>query len=104
MKQRITTLVVMLVCTCLSMTAQHILKVQIKDAATREALPGAAVRADTGGGAVADTSGVASLGDIPDGRRTLVVTYVGYESQEVVVEMPFTGAEPLEVLLEPEEV
>lgn len=93
----------MLVCTCLSMMAQHTLTLQIKDAETREPLPGAAVRADTGSGAVADTAGVASLGNIPAGRRTLVVTYVGYESQQTVVELPYDGPMPLEILLEPEE-
>ena len=94
----------MLLLSCLGAMAQHTLKLQLKDAETKEALVGAIVRVEsTGKGTASDTEGIVSLTDVPAGEQTLIFSYVGYETERVTFHLPYEGTQPVEFLLEPDE-
>lgn len=60
----------MLLLSCLSVMAQHTLRLQLKDAETKEALVGAAVRVEsTGQGAASDAEGIVTLTDVPQATK-----------------------------------
>ncbi len=62
------------------------------DASTREGLPGASVRIKgTSIGSATNIDGRYTIPNAPSGAQTLVVTYIGYEEQERVVEIPNGG-------------
>ena len=94
----------MLLLSCLSVMAQHTLRLQLKDAETKEALVGAAVRVEsTGQGAASDAEGIVTLTDVPAGDQILIFSYVGYETERVTIHFPHEGEQPVEFLLEPDE-
>ncbi|MBR5102318.1 MAG: TonB-dependent receptor [Muribaculaceae bacterium] len=91
-------LVFLLIAVCtLSIAAQaRTVKGQVVDAATSEPLFGATIRALSGGAGVAtDVNGEFSL-KVPDNETRLMVSYVGYTTQQVAV------ADYVRVLLEDE--
>ena len=60
----------------------------VLDGATREALPGATVIIDgTAIGVATDTDGTFRLTQVPDGPQVLVVSYVGYKTVRVDINM-----------------
>ena len=94
----------MLLLSCLSVMAQHTLRLQLKDAETKEALVGAAVRVEsTGQGAASDAEGIVTLTDVPAGDQILIFSYVGYETERATFHFPHEGEQPVEFLLEPDE-
>ena len=75
----------------------------VVDAASGEPLPGAAVRLPAlARGAAADADGRFRLADLPADTATVVVTYVGFETQRQSVDLR-SGAATLDVRLTPVE-
>lgn len=67
-------------------------------------LPGASVVIKgTNNGATSDANGQVTLANVPDGLQTLVVSYIGYENQEVALTFPLGGNGPANISLEPSE-
>lgn len=78
---------------------------QVVDAQTDGTLPGATVRVgETGFGTAADLQGRFRLSGIPAGTTTLVVSYVGYNTREVPVDVPPGGRLDVDIALEAEVV
>ncbi len=79
----------LLVLCCTVGRAQNTFTAIVKDADSGEPLPGATIQVlGTEIGAVADTSGTVMLQGIPDGIRTLFISFVGYESQQQQFRFP----------------
>ncbi|MFK7845831.1 MAG: TonB-dependent receptor [Rhodothermales bacterium] len=58
----------------------------VKDASTGEALIGATVRVDgTALGAATTADGTFRIAQVPDGAQTLVVSYIGYKTERIAV-------------------
>jgi TonB-dependent receptor len=65
---------------------------RVLDASTGEALPGANVRVEgTSIGSATNADGRYTIANVPSGTVTLVATFIGYEQQEQVVEVPDGG-------------
>ena len=80
--------------------AQHKFKATIRDAATKQPLPGAtATISKTPIGATADKEGFVRLTDIPSGIQQLMFSFVGYEDHKQNFTFPNAG-DTLTVLLE----
>ena len=83
---------------CLSANAQNILTISVLDSAKREPIVGAAVQVEgTKIGNVTDVDGKATLENVPNGKITLKITFVGYAEKMEAVELPQKG--PLSILL-----
>lgn len=79
---------------------QHSIRIMVKDADHDEVLIGASVQLNnTNIGTITDQNGVATLENIPDGKQTLIVSYLGYEKTKLDIVFP-TAEELIEVLLE----
>lgn len=85
---------------CLQSDAQNTFKAYLKDAGTREPLPGAAA-AIIGSpyGSTADANGLLEIKNIPDGRHIIAFSFIGYEQRADTFIFPLTGDQPTEVLL-----
>ncbi|HSI76056.1 MAG TPA: carboxypeptidase-like regulatory domain-containing protein, partial [Lunatimonas sp.] len=71
--------------------AQHQVTGRIFDAGSNEPLPGANVLVEgKGKGTVSDRSGIFTLSDLEEGILQLRITYVGFETQRVTVNVPST--------------
>lgn len=69
--------------------AQNTFRATLKDNTTKEPLVGAtAVLKGTTNGSSADLNGKIEIKDIPDGRRTIVFSYIGYEKLEMNFAFP----------------
>jgi len=94
-----------LLITCLFIStvtfAQSTFRAVIKDKESGSVLPGASVLIKgTSLGAAADESGVLQLLNVPDGEQTLLFSFLGYETQRLVLRFPLSSTDPIEVLLE----
>ncbi len=70
----------------------------VVDEATQETMIGATVRVKgTKLGAITNKSGFFAIVNVPPGKQTLLVTYVGYEPQEVEVSLAPGGSEKVTV-------
>ncbi|MBS1602813.1 MAG: TonB-dependent receptor plug domain-containing protein, partial [Bacteroidetes bacterium] len=87
-------------CLSLTGTAQHILNIRIKDAKTKEPLPGATIQLKTTNTTSADSMGIARLMAVPAGRQSLQVGHVGYRSETITIDVPVPG-DTLTIGLEP---
>lgn len=82
--------------------SQHTFKAIIKDAKTNQVLIGAtALLQGSNAGASADTTGLLTLNDIPDGRQIIQFRYVGYKTRTDTIMSPLTQ-QPMLVLLQTE--
>ncbi len=82
---------------------QNTLKAIIKDKDSKEPLPGATLLVKgTSIGAVADSNGIATLPNIPNGRQPIVFRFIGYGERTDTIDFPFNQTELYEVLLEVE--
>ena len=74
--------------------AQNSLKIVVSDSATHELIIGAAVQiAKTSIGNATNTEGVVVLNNIPFGKQTLVVSFIGYKNVEKELTFPRTETE-----------
>lgn len=86
----------------LQLIAQNELRVLVRDAESKEPLPGASVVVTgTSIGMSTDEDGIAVL-DLPDGNVELQVSFLGYRSQKKRLAIPTTIPQPLEFLLHSE--
>jgi TonB-dependent receptor len=75
-----------------ALMATGTVKGKILDKDTKDALPGATILIKgTSVGAAADLNGVFSIPNAPSGEQTLVVSYIGYVSTEVNLNIPEGG-------------
>ncbi len=79
---------------------QNSIQIIVKDADSEEPLPGASVQLNkTSIGTTTDVNGVAILNNIPDGKQTFTISFLGYEEEKLTLNFPIEGKE-IEVLLE----
>jgi outer membrane receptor for ferrienterochelin and colicins len=82
--------------------AQNTFKAILKDAKTNEILIGATASLQGSTlGAASDTSGLITLSKIPDGKRVIKFSYVGYESRLDTLTFPLNQTSPMLVLMQP---
>lgn len=67
---------------------QNTIRVQVLDAETDEPLVGATVQISATQGAVADAQGIATIPNINERSVTARVSFVGYEAQELLIQVP----------------
>lgn len=85
-------------------SAQNTYKAIIKDASTRQSLPGATVTiTGTSIGSATDTSGLVILTNIPNGRQVISFTFMGYETRRDTVTFPLSQNEPVLILMQAKE-
>ena len=76
---------------------------QILDEETEEPLGGAtAYILELDRGITADEDGIAAFEELPAGSYTFSFRFVGYEEITQTVEIPFTGDQPFQILMEHE--
>ena len=81
--------------------AQHAVALSIKSAEEKEPLAGATVTiASANKTAVSDSSGAVTFTNIPAGSYTVAVSFVGFEEQEITIQVPQPEGSITEVLLE----
>jgi iron complex outermembrane receptor protein len=102
MKQHILLLLGLLFCGLVA-NAQHVLKIKVIDAETHQPLYGANASVQgTSVGATANEEGVISLGDVPDGIQVILVSYMGFATQQLSMEFPLAEEKLISVELSPE--
>ncbi len=85
-----------------SIQAQNTFKAILKDEKTKEPLVYANVLVeDTQIGASTDEKGFVVLNNVPNGKQTIIFSYVGYRTKEKTYTFPLKTTEPLTIFLEP---
>ena len=90
------------ICICLSQIApaQNTFKAIIKDSLTKEPLVGASVvLKGTSSGNTSDINGKVEIANIPDGKQTIVFSYVGYKEFELPLIFPIIDSLQLKAIL-----
>lgn len=83
---------------------QNTLSAIVRDGESGEVLAGATIVIEgTTLGGVADSNGMISIMDIPNGKYEVQASYIGYELEEKELEFPLSNSEPVEFSLESEE-
>jgi outer membrane receptor for ferrienterochelin and colicins len=101
MKKFIVLLTVLLCAT--AAYAQNTLKAIVKDAKTNLPLMGAtAVLQGTTTGAGADSAGIVTLINIPNGKKIITFKYIGYQTRLDTLNFPLTQLKPMLITLQPE--
>ena len=84
---------------------QNTFKAIIKDSESKEVLFGAtAIIQGTTIGTSTDQNGFIEFKNIPDGKQTIIFSYLGYREIKETFTFPWTQTEPLVILLSAEEV
>jgi len=82
------------------MLGQHTFNARVLDKDTKEALIDAtAIVEGTTNGAITNNKGLLEIKNITSGRRTVVISYLGYETYRLTKTFPLTSTSPLEILL-----
>ncbi len=85
-----------------SIQAQNTFKAILKDEKTKEPLVYANVLVEnTQIGAATDENGLVILNNVPNGKQTLIFSYVGYHTKEKTYTFPFNESKPIIIFLEP---
>lgn len=85
---------------CIDGMGQHRFRALVKDKDTGEPLPGAtAVIPGTRIGGSSDETGLLVIDNVPAGRHSIDLSFVGYERQRLSVLMPMADDSPIEVFL-----
>jgi outer membrane receptor for ferrienterochelin and colicins len=85
-------------------SAQHSIRLQIKNAATGEPLAGASVIiVSTDKAGSADTTGHISFSNLQAGKYTFRFSYVGLATKEESITLPYEGQQPFQISLAAEE-
>ncbi len=100
MKFKIPVTSVLLMLITHAVLGQNTLRLKILDKETNESLAGATVYVNATTGAIANAAGEATLTGLPDGEVTVRFSFVGYETRNRTFSLPFTGAQPVIILLE----
>jgi TonB-dependent receptor len=83
-----------------SLAATGVLKGKILDRSTKDPLPGAHIMVKgTSVGTAANVNGEYSIPNAPAGEQTIVVSYMGYTTRNIVVNVPDAGTVNQDVLL-----
>ncbi len=84
--------------------AQNTFKATLKDSASKETLIGVTAQLKgTTNGVASDVNGLVALTKIPNGKQTLLFSFVGYHSKQLTLNFPLQNAdETLTILLESE--
>jgi iron complex outermembrane receptor protein/outer membrane receptor for ferrienterochelin and colicins len=83
-----------------SATAQHTLKVIVKDEKTQATLNGASVvLKNATNGSTADSSGMVILNNLPDGKQAISFSFTGYETVTKDFVFPRDAKNPIVILL-----
>ena len=100
MKNKIITLLLVAIATITN--AQNTFTSNILDGGNNEVLIGATVLLKgTTNGVSTNTQGTALLENIPNGKQTIVVSYIGYQDKEVIYNFPQAGLVAHEIRLIP---
>jgi outer membrane receptor for ferrienterochelin and colicins len=98
MKTKIITLLLVAFATITN--AQNTLDAMVVSAENKEALIGATLLLKgTTNGVSTNIEGAALLNNIPNGKQTIVVSYIGYEDKEVIYDFPEDGGVAQEIKL-----
>lgn len=82
--------------------AQNRFEAQLFDAQTNSPLVGAsAIVQGTQKGATTNQEGFLTIEDVPDGTQTIMISFVGYETREMVFDFPMETEEPVTIYLFP---
>lgn len=82
--------------------AQHSVELSIKNKEDKSALAGATVLLEQlNKTVIADSNGVALFKNIPAGKYSVRVTYVGYSAKEIELQVPLAAPAGIEILLSP---
>ncbi|MET3981573.1 outer membrane receptor for ferrienterochelin and colicins [Mucilaginibacter sp. UYP25] len=101
--KKLLVLITALLCT-VPVYSQNTFNAVLKDAATDLPLIGATSKIQgTTIAATADTAGIVTLINIPAGKQIINFRYVGYVSRTDTLNFPFTGQQPMVILLQAEE-
>lgn len=101
--KKLLVLIAALLCT-VTVYSQNTFNAVLKDAATDLPLIGATSKIQgTTIAATADTAGIVTLINIPAGKQIITFRYVGYVSRTDTLNFPFTGQQPMVILLQAEE-
>jgi outer membrane receptor for ferrienterochelin and colicins len=83
--------------------SQNTFNAIIKDAKTNQPLIGAtALLQGSSKGASADTSGLLTITNIPNGKQIINFRYIGYQSLADTLDFPLSTTEPLLIMLSPQ--
>ncbi|AYL94610.1 TonB-dependent receptor [Mucilaginibacter celer] len=83
--------------------SQNTFRAIVKDAKTNQPLPRATAGVlNTTIGGLADTAGLLTLKNIPDGKQVIRFSYIGFEPRLDTLTFPLPQASPIEILLSPE--
>jgi iron complex outermembrane receptor protein len=89
---------------CTSINAQHTIKLSIKNKEAKQALPGAAATIHSlKQTAIADSLGMVTFFQIPEGIFTISITHVGLEDHDISIKIPQADSAVVEVFLKEEE-
>lgn len=84
--------------------AQNSYRAIVKEKETGEPLSGATVVVKGSNvGSSADLNGVINLSNVPEGRQTLVFSFVGYENIEQTLVFPIEAGKTYEIMMSPDE-
>jgi outer membrane receptor for ferrienterochelin and colicins len=94
-------LILLLLVLCYStIWSQNSFRAVIKDSENNSPLVGAnIILLGTTNGASSDESGFLEIYNIPNGRHTIKISYIGYQEKSMILEFPLSQSEPIEILL-----
>jgi len=96
-------LIILLLAILQPVQAQSDVRLLILDKESNEALPGATVFVvELERGSAADSNGIVSLSGLPDSSYTLEIRHIGFEKVLYMLDIPYTGEQPIEIYLEHE--
>jgi iron complex outermembrane receptor protein len=85
---------------CNILFAQNTFRAIVKDAGTKEIMAGVSVYVEgTTNGAISDRDGIVVISHIPNGKQSVIFSYIGYESQEKTFVFPLENDDPIEIFL-----
>ena len=80
--------------------SQNVIKVNVQDSLSKEALIGVTVQLKSTINATAtDVNGQATLGKILTGKQTLVFSFVGYHKKEIMYDFPLKNIDEIQTVL-----
>lgn len=83
-----------------TVSAQHSIRFQIKNAAGELLTGTTAVFVTDGRAVVADTTGEVRFTNLPAGKHTFRFTYIALANREEVVTLPYEGTQPYQIVME----